>query len=81
MEKKGFTLEQHQLYDEELGAMYQQPERMASELTDQYGKSSAYFAQKAQDAIDSLRHLLGDAVYAEHPERLNRQNGFHYIGS
>jgi hypothetical protein len=81
MEKKGFSLEQHQTYAEDLCTMYQQLDRMAFEVSDQYGKSAAYFARKAQDAVDSLRKLLGDAVYVEHPELLKKEEGFFYLGS
>lgn len=68
MSNDGLALQRHQEYAQSLKEMHLLLEKMASELTDVYGKPSAYYAKKAQDAVESLRELLGKALYAEHPE-------------
>ena len=68
MSKDCFVLQRHQEYAQSLREMHFRLGVMATELTDIYGKPSAYYAKKAQDAIDSLRELLSEAFYAEHPE-------------
>jgi hypothetical protein len=78
MSKDGFILQRHQEYARSLKEMHGRLGDMASELTDIYGKPSAYYAIKAQDAIESLRDLLGEALYAEHPELDHDESGLLY---
>ncbi|ABA89016.1 hypothetical protein Pcar_1773 [Syntrophotalea carbinolica DSM 2380] len=68
MAKDSFIRQKHQEYAQSLRDMHFQLGKMASELTVAYGKPSAYYAKKAQDAIASLRGLLAETLYAEHSE-------------
>lgn len=61
-------MQRHQEYAQSLRDMHVRLGQMASELTATYGKPSAYYAKKAQDAIASLRGLLAEAMYSEHSE-------------
>lgn len=79
MSKDCFVLQRHQEYAQSLKDMHFRLGVMATELTDIYGKPSAYYAKKAQDAIESLRELLGEAFYAEHPELDQDESGLLYI--
>jgi hypothetical protein len=81
MSKNGFALQRHQEYAQSLKEMHFRLGQMANELTGICGKPSAYYAKKAQDAIDSLRELLGEALYAEHPELDQDDKGLVYFTS
>jgi hypothetical protein len=78
MSKEGFALQRHQEYAQSLREMYFRLGQMAGELTPVYGKPSAYYARKAQDAIERLGDMLGEALYAEHPELENDETGLLY---
>jgi len=78
MSKDGFALQRHREYAQSLREMHFRLGQMASELTGIYGKPSAYYAKKAQDAIESLRELLGEAYHAEHPELERDESGLLY---
>ncbi len=81
MSKDRFVLQRHQEYAQSLREMHFRLGTMANELTEIYGKPSAYYAKKAQDAIESLRELLGEAFNAEHPELDQDESGLLYINS
>jgi hypothetical protein len=79
MTKDGFALQRHQEYAQSLREMHFRLGQMAGELTNSYGKPSAYYAKKAQDAIESLRELLGEALCTEHPELDQDESGMVYF--